>query len=124
VDKPIKYNAYFIMKYGFISEAEVAIDLQYQPFVAINPNKVLTTDPTEANVDGATKTIRAKQPIRRRSPKKLMSSTQQNIPNSSDATQQVPQQAPRSPVAGPSNKTLATTEPVAHKIWQFIQHQG
>ncbi|MED6213691.1 hypothetical protein PIB30_095747 [Stylosanthes scabra] len=105
-------------------QAEAASDSQHQPSVPIQPNVVPTSHPIEANLDGATKNFRAKQPIRRRPPKNLMPSTQQDIPTSNDATKHDPQQAPGSPMASPSIETLAPAESTAQRIWEFMPTLG
>ncbi|MED6190152.1 hypothetical protein PIB30_102901 [Stylosanthes scabra] len=101
-------------------EAEF-VDSQQQSSVAIHENEV----PTSANDAGVNKAFRTKQPIRRRQPHKLQTSSTPpaDPPNPTDATQQASIQAPIS-LTAPSTETLAAAGPGAKRIWQFMATPG
>ncbi|MED6167950.1 hypothetical protein PIB30_007622, partial [Stylosanthes scabra] len=94
-------------------------DSQQPPSHAVNQDQVTNDEPISTDFEGPPKRFRAKQPVRRRTSKKL--------PTASTAAPLIPtaaMEAPKSHVVGPSMETLAAAGPAAQRIWQFMPTPG
>ncbi|MED6197866.1 hypothetical protein PIB30_060803 [Stylosanthes scabra] len=100
-------------------EAEGVGDSQQEQPGAINQNEVGNDEPIITDYEGPSKRFRAKQQIRKRTSKRLVSASQQENPIPTEAME-----PPKSPVASPSKETLAAAGPAAQRIWQFMPTPG